>query len=41
MLAVQSSHWVTGKDAQVSGDSARRANGGYVNESRLPVEVAR
>lgn len=29
-----------GKDAQVSGDSTRRANGGYVKASRLWVKVS-
>jgi hypothetical protein len=40
-LAAHRSHCVTGKDAQVSGDSASKANGGYVKASRLAVKLAR
>jgi hypothetical protein len=41
MLAAQRSHWVTANEAHVSGHSASRANGGYVNVSRLRPSVAR
>ncbi len=41
MLAAQRNHCVTGKDAQESGESASRANGGYVKASRLAVKLAR